>query len=74
MAAALPGCRKPWLNHFSPLLAQLGIEAPSSTVGSFQSGGAFADQRALTIESSLMSGCGKPQRKCPISFGSSFEC
>ena len=27
-------------------------------VGSFQSGGAFAGQRALTIESSLMSGCG----------------
>ena len=52
-----------WLNHFLPLLAQLGIEAPSSTVGSFQSGGAFADQRVLTIESSLMSGCGEATEK-----------
>ena len=30
----------------------------SGTVGSFQSGGALAGLRALTIESSLMSECG----------------
>ena len=32
----------------------------SGAVGSFRSGGLFAGQRALTIESSLINGCGQP--------------
>ena len=41
-------------NHSSPCRVTI-----SGSVGSFQSGGAFAGQRALTTtESSLMSGCG----------------
>ena len=35
------------------------VSSISGTVGSFQSGGAFAGRRALTIESLLMSGCGQ---------------
>ena len=66
MVAALAGCRTAlvgtgWIishlvstngdrNHSSPL-----VGAP---VDSFQSGGAFAGRRTLTIESLLMSGCG----------------
>ena len=46
------GCR----NHSSPLISWSTI---SDTVGIFQSEGAFAGQRALTIESLLMSGCGQ---------------
>ena len=46
----------------------------SGTVGSFQSGGAFSGQGALTIECSLMSGCGQG---CELvsgrSCGSSFQ-
>ena len=56
-----------WLDHFSqfqhkwaqkPLLAScIRACTISISVGSFQSGGAFACKRALTIESLLMSGC-----------------
>ena len=63
-----PGCRahgsclgwlekslgRQWLDHFSPCRGTI-----SESVGSFQSAGALAGQRTLTIESSLMSGCGK---------------
>ena len=48
---------------FLTLLARMGVETTpstiSGTVGSFQSGGAFAGQRVLTIERLLMSGCGQ---------------
>ena len=50
------------LNKYKQL-AQTGIaflhcrSNISRTVGNFQLGGAFADQEALTIESSLVSGC-----------------
>ena len=55
-----------WLDHFSPCYhkrAQEPLLSPcrgtiSESVGSFQSAGALAGQRALTIESSLMSECG----------------
>ena len=53
-----------WVGHFSFL----------HTVGSFQSGGVFSGQRALTIECSLTSGCGQG---CELvsgrSCGSSFQ-
>ena len=51
------GVEKPWLTpggSFLSFHAQTG-----GTVGSFQSGGAFTGWRALTIERSLMSGCGQ---------------
>ena len=70
MAAALAGCRKTlvstdWTishlvstnrlrNHSPPLVGG----TISGLVGSIQSGGVCAGLRALTIESSLMSGCG----------------
>ena len=59
---------QPWLalaRPFLTIVAQMRNRSPciwactiSVSVGSFQSGGAFACRRALTIESSLMSGCG----------------
>ena len=66
--AVLASCRKALVKlalagPFSSLLAQKG-EKPlgfiSGTVGStFSVRGVFADQRALTIVNSLMSGCGQ---------------
>ena len=61
---------KPWSMPGGPLfcfLAQMGLEALlllcrgsiSEIFGSFQSGGALSGRRALTIERSLMSGCGQ---------------
>ena len=52
----------PWLAREEPWSA-VALLSPcrstiSESVGSFQSPGALAGQRALTIESSLMSGCG----------------
>ena len=41
-----------------PLLSPPCKDTIFGFVGSFQSGGVFAGQRALTIESSLMTGCG----------------
>ena len=71
MAAVLVAMavERPWSAPTGPLLsplAQVGIEtaplaflgAPFVTIGSFQSGEAFAGRRALTIVSLLMSGCG----------------
>ena len=68
MAAALAGCRMKLAEPFLTLSAQMCIETTplplncrgtiSGTVGSFQSGGVFASWRALTIESSQMSGQG----------------
>ena len=66
MAAALAGPRKALTGPFLTLLAQTGsgtTPSPckgtiSGLVGSIQSGGACACQRALSIESLLMSGCG----------------
>ena len=56
----------PWSALDGPFffLAQTGAEDTfggfiSGTVGSSQSGGAFFGRRALTIECSLMSGCGQ---------------
>ena len=48
----------------------------SGTVGSFQSEGAFADWKALAIESWLMSGCGQgyePPENGSKKLGSSFQ-
>ena len=68
MAAALAGCRKALVGTGLSILTQTGVskrrEMPfgssmSGTVGNFQSGEAFTGQRALTIVSSLMSGCGR---------------
>ena len=70
MAAALAGCRKALVGiglAISLFLTQTGIDkAPlpvwgsiSGSVGSFQLGEAFTGQRALTIVSLLMSGCGR---------------
>ena len=70
MAAALAAVEKPWLAlawAFLSFLKQTSIDkAPlpfkgsiSGTVGSFHLGEAFTGQRALTIVSSLMSGCGR---------------
>ena len=67
------------------LLAQTGVETTSlpfnisaGTIGSFWSGGALAGRRALTIESSPMSGCsqGPPHKPTEIAsgFGSFFQC
>ena len=70
--AALVGCRTAvvgtgWtISHLVSTNGRKNHSLPESsfrgtisrTVGSFQSGGAFAGQRALTIEGSLMSGCG----------------
>ena len=55
---------RPWLvlaGPFLTLLAQTTTpwDTVSGTVGHFRSGGAFADGRALTIECSLISGCGQ---------------
>ena len=58
------GLDRHWLDY---LLAQTSVEtllSPrmgtiSGSVGSFWSRGVLADQRALTIESLLMSGCGQ---------------
>jgi len=68
-AAALAGCRTAlvgigWtISHHCSTNGHRNLSSPlvyghSVSVGSFQSGAAFACQRALTIESSLMSGCG----------------
>ena len=65
------------------LLAQTGVKTTSlpfnisaGTVGSFWSGGALAGRRALTIESSLMSGCSQGHKPTEIAsgFGSFFQC
>ena len=64
MAATLAGCRKASVGTglgISLLLAQIRLLCLlrgyiSGTVGSFQSGEAFAGQRALTIARSLMRG------------------
>ena len=66
MAAALAGCRKALVGTgwtISHLVGTNRLRNHSSCrgtisglVGSIQSGGALAGQRALTIESSLMSG------------------
>ena len=49
------------------LPAQMGVEnAPfsvSNILGSFQYGGALSGRRALTIECSLMSGCGQNHKR-----------
>ena len=63
MAAALAGVEKPWLALAGPLLTLLAQNSPCrgtifGLVGSIQSRGALTGQRALTIESSLISGCG----------------
>ena len=70
MVAALAGCRKALVSTgwtISGLVStnRLRNHSPppvgatiSGLVGSIQSGGVLAGQRALTIESSLMSGCG----------------
>ena len=70
MAAVLAGCRKALVGTGWAILSfrkQTGIEKASclcrgsisGTVGSFRSGETCTGQRALTIVSSLMSGCGK---------------
>ena len=66
-AAALADCRMAligtgWTISFL-VSTSIGIETTprgtiSDIIGNCWSGGALADQRALTIESSLMSGCG----------------
>ena len=44
-------------------LVQMGVESGRGSIsgflGSFQSGGAFLGRKALTIERSVMSGCGQ---------------
>ena len=45
----------------------------SGFLGSFQSGGAFLGWRALTIERSVMSGCGQGHETSEGSCGSSFS-
>ena len=71
MAAVAAGLEKPWSMPGGPLfcfLVQMGLEntpfalcrgSISDILGIFQSRGAFSSWRALTIECSLMSGCGQ---------------
>ena len=47
------------MGHFSPHLNQQPKKRSSNLVGSFQSGQVFTGQKALTVESSLLSGSGQ---------------
>ena len=77
IVAALASCRKALVGTgltISHLVSQTvsgttPLGTISGIVGSIQSGGALARRKALTIESSLMSGCGwgnEPKEIVPV--------
>ena len=67
MVAVLPG-----LVNTGWTISHL-VSSISGTIGSFKSGGAFAGQRALTIENLLTSGCGQGRKRWKLKGGAIAE-